>query len=96
MHFYEHKRSRCKEHHSGKGNPKGNFDQRKKGFKHPHYKNQSKNIQQGQQAQGGYKRTMPVEGKPREPIQCWGCGENHMLKDYMHIKGNPRRRHNIE
>jgi len=96
MHCYEHKKSRSKEHHSRKGKSKGMFDQRKKVFKPPYYKNQLKNVQHGKQPQGRYKWTIPVEGKPREPIQCWGCGENHMLNECLHRKGNQKGLHNLE
>jgi len=95
MHCYEKNKSRFEEHHLGKGKSKGKLDQRKKGFK-PHYKNQLKNVQHGHQAQGGFKQIVPAQGKPQEPIQCWGCGDNHMLKDFPHRKGNPRGLHNIE
>ena len=96
MHSYEHNKSKSKEHHLRKENYKGMFYHRKKVFKPPYYKNQPKNVQHGKQQQGWYKWTIPVEGKPREPIQCWGCGENHMLKDYLHRKGNREGLHNME
>jgi len=58
----------------------GKYDQqKKKRFKFSHYKNQPKNDQQGQQGIGGNKKTKPTEGRLQEPIQCWGCGENHNL-----------------
>jgi len=60
-----------------------------------HFKRQQGNIQQGQQTQGGFKRTLPTEGKPRETIQCWGCGGSHMRRDCPHQKDNSKRLNNI-
>jgi len=96
MHCYEQNKGRYKEHQSGRGKPKGKFDPKNKECKPPHYRNQPRNVQQGQQAQGGLKITIPTEGRTREPIQCWGCGENQMLQDCPHQQGNPKGLHNIE
>jgi hypothetical protein len=34
--------------------------------------------------------------KPREPLQCWGCGENHDLRDLPHLRENPKSFHNLD
>ena len=39
---------------------------------------------------------MAIERRPREPIQYWGCGENHMFKNCPHRRLNPRGIHIIE
>ena len=36
------------------------------------------------------------EGKPREPLQCWGCGENHRLKDCPRRRDNMKSLHNLD
>ena len=48
-------------------NPKGIFDQRRSGFKPP-FKNQPRNLQQGQQARSGTKPTIAVEKGPKGPL----------------------------
>jgi len=79
-HYYEHDKNRSKEHHSRKEKCGGKYDQQKnKRFKFSYYKNQPKNDHQGQQGIGGSKQTKPAQGRFQEPIQCWGCGENHKL-----------------
>ena len=40
---------------------------------------------------------MPRDPKEtREPLQCWGCGGNHMRRNYSHEIGNVRQVHNVQ
>ena len=32
----------------------------------------------------------------REPLQCWGCGGDHMLRNCLHRNGNVIQVHNIQ
>jgi hypothetical protein len=32
----------------------------------------------------------------RETLKCWGCGEEHLLRDYSDRKKNPRSVYNIQ
>jgi hypothetical protein len=45
-----------------------------------------------------HSRNKPLRAAPsktdntkREALKCWGCGEEHMLRDYPHRKQNNRR-----
>ena len=42
----------------------------------------------------GYKERDPND--PREPLQCWGCGGDHMLRKYLHRNGNVSQVHKIQ
>ena len=61
----------------GKGNEK--FDQRKKYYKPPHFKNQ-----QRKPPSGVTKPTSMMGDEPKDPLQCWGCGEDHFLRNFPH------------
>ena len=37
-----------------------------------------------------------MEGKSKDSFQCWGCGENHRLRDFLHRRRDPRGLHNLE
>ena len=42
-------------------------------------------------------RDKPRDPKePREPLQCWGCGVDHMLRNFPHRNGNVIQFHNIQ
>ena len=32
----------------------------------------------------------------REPLQCWGCGGDHVLRNFLHRNGNVSQVHNIQ
>jgi hypothetical protein len=32
----------------------------------------------------------------KEPLKCWGCGENHRLRDYPHRQQNNKGVYNIQ
>jgi len=34
--------------------------------------------------------------KPREPLQCWGCGEVNQFKECPHRRENLKGIHNLE
>ena len=34
--------------------------------------------------------------KPREPLECFGCGEDHLLRKCPHMNGSSKQVHNIQ
>jgi hypothetical protein len=46
------------------------------------------------------KTSGPISGKTdnpkREPLKCWGCGEEHLLRDCPHRQQNSWRIYNIQ
>jgi hypothetical protein len=82
----------------------------KKGFKSPRFKNYKKDSrmsfptrsvrQQNFPSQSGNKPSGSTPGKidnpKREPLKCWGCGEEHLLRDCLHRQQNSRRIYNIQ
>ena len=37
-----------------------------------------------------------LKGRSSKPLQCWGCGGNHMHYDFPHNRGDPRSLHHLE
>ena len=37
-----------------------------------------------------------IDNPKREPLKCWGCGEEHLLRDCLHRQQNNRRIYNIQ
>jgi hypothetical protein len=37
-----------------------------------------------------------TDNTKREPLKCWGCGEEHLLRDFPHRKQDNRRVYNIQ
>jgi hypothetical protein len=37
-----------------------------------------------------------VDNTKREPLKCWGCGEEHQLRDFPYRKQNNRRVYNVQ
>jgi hypothetical protein len=37
-----------------------------------------------------------TDNRKREPLKCWGCGEEHLLRDYPYRKHNNRRVYNVQ
>jgi hypothetical protein len=82
----------------------------KKGFKSPRFKNYKKDSrmsfptrsvhQHNFPSQSGNKPSRSTPGKidnpKREPLKCWGCGEEHPLRDCPHRQQNSRRIYNVQ
>jgi hypothetical protein len=69
---------------------------RRKGFK-PHFNRNEPNINhQDQYAKGDSKKEDSLGKRGRPPIQCWGCKEYHLYKDFPHIKDRVKTVHNIQ
>ena len=56
--------------------------------------------QQNFPSQSGNKPFKTVPGKTdnlkKEPLKCWGCGEDHRFRDCPHRKQNSKRVYNIQ
>ena len=95
--FYEQSKRKPDIHKVWKENKKEKFDQRKKGFKPSHFRNQ-----QRQSSQAVNQPTRVMTEKPRypqhnkEPLQCWKCGGPHMRRNYPLGDGNVRPAYNIQ
>jgi hypothetical protein len=37
-----------------------------------------------------------IDNPKREPLKCWGCGEEHLLRDFPHRQQNSRRIYNVQ
>jgi hypothetical protein len=37
-----------------------------------------------------------TDNMKRETLKCWGCGEEHLLRDYLHRQQNPGRVYNVQ
>jgi hypothetical protein len=69
------------------------MEQMKKGTKPPFFINNS----QGQLASKEPRMTEKLGKIPRKPpIQCWGCGGDHMYRDSPHIGEKVRIVHNVQ
>jgi hypothetical protein len=73
-----------------------NFNQRRKGFKHPFNRNEPNINHQDQYAKGDSKKEYSLGKRGRPPIQCWGCKEDHLYKDCPHRNDRVKTMHNIQ
>ena len=83
---------------------------KKKGFKSPRFKNYGKGSRMRLPTRSVYQQNFPSQSgnKPfktvlvktdnlkKEPLKCWGCGEDHRLRDYSHRQQNNKRLYNIQ
>jgi hypothetical protein len=79
-----------------KDKKKEKYDQRRKGFKPPFNRNSPNKNHQDQYAKDESKREDSLGKRGRPPIQCWGCKEDHMYKDFPHRKDKVKTVHNIQ
>jgi signal recognition particle subunit SEC65 len=105
---YEKFKNKAEPHKDWKKKSKLGF--KKKGFKSSRFKNHGKKskmilptksvYQQNFPSQSGNKPFGSALGKTdntkKEPLKCWGCGEEHLLRDYPHRKWDNRRIYNIQ
>jgi hypothetical protein len=82
----------------------------KKGIKSSGFKSYKKNprmnfptrsvLQQNFPSSDGNKTSGPIPVKTnnpkKEPLKCWGCGEEHLLRDCPHRQQNSRKVYNIQ
>jgi TPP-dependent indolepyruvate ferredoxin oxidoreductase alpha subunit len=81
---------------SWKDKKKEKYDQKRKAFKPPfNRKNPNKN-QQDQFAKDESKKEDSLGKRERPPIQCWGCMEKHLYKDFPHKGDKENTMHNIQ
>jgi hypothetical protein len=60
------------------------FDQRRKGFQPSFNRNDPNKNHQDQYAKRDFKEEYSLGKRGRPPIQCWGCKEDHLYKDFPH------------
>jgi hypothetical protein len=81
---------------SWKDKKEENFDQRRKRFKHPFNRNEPNINHQYKYAKGESRKEDFLGKRGRPPIQCWGCKEDHLYKDFPHIKDRVKTMHNVQ
>jgi hypothetical protein len=83
---------------------KNSSEFQKKGFKSPRFKNYKKNSRMSFPAQSVHQQNFPslggnklsgsapvkTDNPKREPLKCWGCGEEHLLRDCPHRQQTTR------
>ena len=79
-----------------KDKKKEKFDQRKKGFKAPFNRNEPNKNHQDQYVKDESKKEDSLGKRGRPPIQCRGCKEDHLCKDFPHRKDRVKTVHNIQ
>ena len=82
--MYEQDQGRESLHKSWKDKRKEKSDQRRKGFKPPFNRNEPNGNHQDEYARGDFKKEDSLGKRGRSPIQCWGCKEDHLYKDFPH------------
>jgi hypothetical protein len=91
--LYDHQKGRPTFQKGWEERMKSKVEQRKKGTKPPFFKNTS----QGKPTSKEPRMTKTMGQRPRKPpIQCWGCGGDHMYRDFPHRGENVRTVHNVQ
>ena len=73
---YEQSKGKTDYHKAWKDKKNEKFDQRKKGFKPPNFRNQQKKPSQATSKPVGVTREKPKDPQQnRGPLQCWKCGD---------------------
>jgi hypothetical protein len=89
---------------------KGKLGFKKKWFKSSKFKNHGKISKMSLPTKSVYQKNFPShngnkpfvsaprksENTKREPLKCWGCGEEHLLRDFPHRQQDKRRVYNIQ
>jgi hypothetical protein len=94
--MYEQGHGRESLQKSWKDKKKDKFNQKRKGFKPPFDRNEPNRNHQDQYAKGESKKEDSLGKRGRPPIQCWGCKEDHLYKDFPHIKDRVKTMHNVQ
>jgi hypothetical protein len=71
-------------------------DLRRKGFKPPFNRNELNINHQDKYAKDDFKKEYSLGKRGIPPIQCWGCKEYHLYKDFPHRKDRAKTVHNIQ
>jgi hypothetical protein len=83
---------------------------KKKRFKSSRFKNYGKKSSMSLPNKSVYQHNFPshsgnkpfgatsrkIDNPKKEPLKCWGCGEEHLLRDCPHKHQNSRRLYNIQ
>jgi hypothetical protein len=89
-----HRRESMKK--SWKDKKKEKYNQRRKGFKPPFNINSPNKNHQDQYVKDESKREDSLGKRGIPTVQCWGCKEDHMCKDFPHIKDKVHIMHKIQ
>jgi hypothetical protein len=106
--FYEKFNNKIEPHKDWKKKKNSGF--KKKGFKYSTFKNHEKSSRMSLPTRSVYQKQFPpqngnkpigsapnkIDNTKREPLKCWGCGEEHLLRDCPHRKNKNRRVYNIQ
>jgi hypothetical protein len=101
--------SRIRQNPMKTGRRKKIWDSRKE-FKPSRFKNNGKSSRMSLPTRSVYQQNFPPQSgnKPfravpsktdntkREPLKCWGCGEEHLLRDSLHRQHNNKRVYNVQ
>jgi hypothetical protein len=91
--LYDQQRGRPTFQKAWEDKMKNKVEQRKKGTKPPFFRN----TVQGQPTPKEPRMMETVGKKPRkQPIQCWGCGGDHMYRDFPQRGEKERTVHNVQ
>jgi hypothetical protein len=94
--MYEQGQGRQSLQKSWKDKKNEKSDQRRKGFKPSFNRNETNRNHQYQYAKGDSKKEYSLGKRGRPQIQCWGCKEDHMYKDFPHRKDRVKTVHHIQ
>ena len=94
--MYEKRKCRSELQRSWRDKNKEKKYQRKKGFRPPFFRGNPNTFQENQAFQSGSKTTESLGKRPRKSIKCWGCGGDHMFKDFRQQRSRAMTTHNIQ
>jgi hypothetical protein len=94
--MYEKGQGRASMQKSWKDKKNVKSNQRRKGFKPSFNRNEPNRIHQDQYPKGDFKKKYSLGKRGRPPIQCWGCKEDHLYKDFAHRKDRVKTVHSIQ
>ena len=92
--MYEQSKGKRDFRRSWKDKKQDHQDQRKKGFKPPHFRGNSFQQRQGV---ANDRKVPETEGiRKRQPIECWGCGGDHLQRFCPQQGKSTMAAHNIQ
>ena len=92
--MYEQNKGKIDFRKSWKDKKQDHQNQRKKGFKPPPF--QGSSFQQGQGVTNEHKIPESERKRKRQPIECWGCGGDHLQRFFPQQSKSTRTAYNIQ
>ena len=93
-HMYEQSKGKVDFRRSWQDKKQDRQDQRKKGFKPPPFRGSASHLKQGVTSE--YKAPKSDGRKKRQPIECWGCGGDHLQRFCPQQGKSTMAAHNIQ